>query len=128
MQDPKKQGRRSFFKTLAAFAGGSVLVMLLPKIEATAESRKKVGADSAGAALPLCEPGKGMAGGMNYHHSHADVKDAKLKTARGGVEWNQQFCDNCSFFTAAGATGKCSVIQGCSVKPKGWCSTWAKKA
>ena len=35
-------------------------------------------------------------------------------------------CDNCQFF--APATNGCSLFPGFAVKPKAWCSAWAKKA
>lgn len=121
--------RRLFIQKIAVLTGMSLI-----GVKALAESRKKAApAAAAGADAPLCEPGKGMAGGMNYQHKHSEVKDAKLKVDRSGVPFDKQFCHSCTFFTAGGkigadAVGKCSVISGCSVKADGWCSTWAKKA
>lgn len=138
--DLKNSSRRSFFQVVAGLAG---LAVIAPKslkglgTVAQAEEKRRGAAPVAGAAkdgdLPLAEPGKDVAGGMNYQHKHADVKDAKLKTEKQGVAWDKQLCSGCSFYTAAGKkgadeVGKCIVIPGKVVKATGWCTSWNKKA
>lgn len=130
--------RRSFFQVVAGLTG---LALLAPKslkglgTVAQAEEKRRGGSPAGGgdADLPLAEPGKDVAGGMNYQHKHADVKDAKLKTERQGVAWEKQLCSGCSFYTAAGKkgadeVGKCTIIPGKVVKAAGWCASWNKKA
>lgn len=122
--------RRQALKQLAVAAG---LAVLAPK--ALAEKRRGSGGGAAGGAdanLPLVEPGKGMAASINYVEKHADLKDAKLKTARQGVAWDKQYCNNCMLYTKVGdrggqEVGKCTLFQGQLVKGKGWCASWAKK-
>jgi hypothetical protein len=41
-----------------------------------------------------------------------------------------QFCNNCMFYTptADGKAGACVLFPGKNVCPKGWCTSWQKKA
>lgn len=121
--------RRNFLKTVAGFAG---LALILPKT-GWAEGGSRGGAAGADASLPLVEPGKGMAVGVNYVNKNTDVKDAKLKVDRGGVPFAQQTCAKCALYTAAGKkgadeVGKCAIFANQLVKASGWCSSWNKKA
>ncbi len=128
--------RREFFKW-GAMTGilASVVTLLSGRMVLAEEGRRKKdsGTGSAGGGDKLCDPNGGMAKGMNYQHQHSDVKDAKLKTDRQGLKFDQQFCRNCSFYVKKSTingkeAGTCQVLQGCLVAADGWCSTWNKKA
>ncbi len=130
--------RRQVLKAALGIVGAGLLLPTLLNSPALAEERRRGKKPEAGAgggdlALPLVEPGKGMAAGVNYQHRHADVKDAKLKTDRQGVKFEAQFCDNCMLYSPVGEksgekVGKCTLFANQLVKGKGWCTTWAKKA
>lgn len=120
--------RRDFIKIAAGLAG---LALLMPK-SVLAEGGRG-GAAPAGGDLPLVEPGKGMAVGVNYVAKNSDVKDAKLKVDRAGVPFAKQTCAGCALYTAAGKkggadVGKCAIFANQLVKGEGWCSSWSKKA
>ena len=132
--------RRNFFKktlglvTLAAVAP-QILGGAFSSTALADERRRSKPADAAGGdlALPLAEPGKGIAGNLNYQHKPTDVKDASMKVARQGVAWGAQHCNGCQFYAKAGSkdgveVGKCTVIAGYLVKSTGWCTTWSKKS
>lgn len=118
--------RREFFKKVATFIGGA---LLLPIIGHTEERRRGGGDKKADGGLPLATPGQGPAKPLNYHHTKADFKDASLKTERQGVAWDKQTCAGCQFYpNKDAATGPCQVMPGVSVKATGWCTSWAKRA
>lgn len=122
--------RRDFIKIAAGLAG---LAVLMPKSVLAEGGRGGAAAAGAGGDLPLVEPGKGMAVGVNYVAKASDVKDAKLKVDRGGVPFAKQSCASCALYTAAGKkggadVGKCAIFANQVVKGEGWCSSWSKKA
>lgn len=130
----ESNSRRQFLTML-----GLTGVTLLASKNLFAEEKRRSKPGGAGAAgggdlaLPLVEPGKGMAANMNYQHSLAGVKDAAMKVERQGVPFAQQHCNKCMLFTTAGKkgneeVGKCTLFAGQLVKGEGWCSSWAKKA
>lgn len=110
-------------------AAGSVWIFPSLKLEAQ-ERRRSKGSDGD---LTLVQPGQGMAASVNYHHKTSDVKDAKLKTDRQGMAFNQQRCSNCMLYSKHGMkdgseVGKCTLFPNQVVKGEGWCSSWAKKS
>lgn len=126
MSSESNTNRRQALKQLAVAAG---LAVLAPK--ALAEKRRG-GGGGADDSLPLVEAGKGMAASVNYVEKHADLKDAKMKTTRQGLAWDQQRCNNCMLYTKVGdrggkEVGKCTLFQGQVVKGEGWCASWSKK-
>ncbi|WP_413287591.1 high-potential iron-sulfur protein [Bdellovibrio sp. HCB337] len=130
--------RRRFFKQAGQMLGLALVAPALFGSKALAEERRRRSAEGAapaagGGDLPMVEPGKGTAAPVNYVHKHSDVKDAALKVDRGGVSFDKQFCNNCSFYTKHGTkngeeTGKCQIFPNQLVKGTAWCSTWTKKA
>lgn len=121
--------RRNFIKMAAGLAG---VALLMPK-SVLGEGGSRGGGAAAGGDLPLVEPGKGMAVGVNYVAKNSDVKDAKLKVDRAGVPFAKQTCANCALYTAAGKkagadVGKCAIFANQLVKGEGWCNSWSKKA
>jgi hypothetical protein len=137
----QKASRRQFFTTLGSFVGLAVMAPAVLSSRAFAEERRRArpaegAAPAAGGAdlnLPMVEPGKGPAAAVSYALDHKNVKDAALKVDRGGVAFDKQHCENCSFFTKAGKkgskeVGKCQIFQNQLVESTAWCSTWNKKA
>jgi hypothetical protein len=139
-----EQSRRGFFKTLGSLAG---LALLAPaQFSNAAEGRKKAEPKKEGGELPLVEPGKDMAATVNYVHTNKDIKDAKLKTERQGVAFEQQNCAGCALYMAKNKkeevkgkekgkekvdpneVGTCTLFAGKVVKGTGWCNSWNKKA
>ncbi|MFN7905901.1 MAG: high-potential iron-sulfur protein [Pseudobdellovibrionaceae bacterium] len=139
-QTTKKQttknnvSRRDFFKlgaTAAAVTGIFGIFSSQGQVAQAEERRKKK--DSAAAGDQLCDPNSGVAKGMNYQAKHTDVKNAALKVEKQGLKFDQQFCNNCSFYAKKSAVngkevGACQIIPGCVVASEGWCSSWNKKA
>jgi len=70
-------------------------------------------------ALPL---DNAQAKALGYAEDVATVKHPSLKPGSD--------CANCQFYqgVAGAAAGPCALFPGHSVKAKGWCSAWAKKA
>lgn len=132
----KKLNRRGFFASAAKLAGAAVVAPTLVNglfAKANAGETRGGSAAGGGANLPLVEPGKGTAAAVNYVNDHKDVKDAKLKTDRQGVKFENQFCEGCGFYKAAGKkgadeVGSCTIFAGSVVRSKSWCASWNKKA
>ncbi len=119
--------RRMFIKS-AVVSIGAVTATAALSSNAFAEEKRRP-KKSGGDALPLVEPGKGMAAGVKYAHTHADIKDASLKADRQGVKWDNQNCANCMLYTKIDdKLGKCTLFANLAVKNTGWCTSWAKKA
>lgn len=133
--------RRDFFKNLVGMVGaGALFPTLLSSVSRAAEEKRR-GKPGEGAAagaggdanLPLVQPGVGMAASLNYVHNNKDIKDAKLKTERQGVKFEQQRCQGCMLYTKVGMkngeeVGKCQLFANQLVKSSGWCTSWTKKA
>jgi len=118
-----KTNRRDLVKKGMGFIAVSSLVSVVPAFAA----RRKKKADAAGAEL--VEPGSGMAANVNYEHDKAKITDASLKKSKNGVEYKDQYCDNCVLYTATkDGRGKCTLFPAKEVMAKGWCTTWSKKA
>lgn len=126
--------RRQFLQTAAVAVGAMALSQV-----ASAEGRKARGAGGAAGAdpalaWPMVKAGEGMAKSVNYVEKHSDVKDEKIKTARQGVAWDKQYCNNCMLHTAVAAkkdgkeVAKCSLFANQLVAGQGWCTSWAKQA
>ena len=105
----KYYDRRSFLKMLGLTGVGVVSSSILFK-------------SGANAALELCNkldskaPGAMMVNALKY------VPESKKPG---------QKCSNCIQFKQDGADkklGQCTILQNCSVKTGGWCSSWSKKA
>ncbi len=119
--------RRTFLKS-AAISVGAMAATAAISSQALAEQKRK-SKKAGGDELPLVEPGKGMAAGVKYAHTHADIKDASVKTDRQGVKWADQNCANCMLYTKIDdKVGKCTLFANQAVKNTGWCTSWAKKA
>lgn len=125
------------------FIGFSTFATILPQLVATVaqadEKRRARGGEKAAAAAsgpmayPMVDSSNPTAKAVNYVKSHADMKDAKLKTERQGTAWDQQFCNNCSFYKEVGTkeggkVGTCTIFANFLVAEKAWCSSWNKKA
>jgi hypothetical protein len=125
--------RRSFVKIAMALVGATVV---LPQLLSAQEKRRaKPAAGGAGGdlALPLVEPGKGMAASVNYQNDHSAVKEAALKVDRSGVKFADQHCGKCMLYSKVGnkdggEVGKCTLFAGQLVKSNSWCSSWSKKS
>lgn len=102
--------RRRFLVNLALAASAVPLGARLLSGNAMAQSLP---------ALPLDNP---QAKALAYAEDAAAVKHPSFKAGSD--------CANCQFFQGApGASeGPCALFPGHSVKAKGWCSAWAKKA
>jgi hypothetical protein len=132
-----KMTRRSLIQKVT---GLSALLVLAPQALMAEEKRRARGGDSKAAAAaagplgyPLVDPAGNAGKAVNYVTVHANLKDAKLKTERQGVAWDQQFCSNCSFYKEVGTkdggkVGTCTIFVNQLVVEKGWCSSWNKKA
>ena len=124
--------RRSFFQSVGMFVGA---IALLP-VAGRAEGRR--GGGTAAAAGPqLVDPKDRQAMSVNYVEVNTALKDKALQSARGGVQFKDQKCNNCAFYeagketTAAGkkaAPCQMPFTGGKLVTANGWCSSWAKKA
>jgi hypothetical protein len=95
--------RGSIFGALAAFASG-----ILPA------SRTRA------AEQPLVSEDDPTAKGLKYVHDAA-------KSERPDPS---QLCSNCRYFKGAADAEQapCDIFPGKSVKGKGWCNVWSKKA
>jgi len=126
--------RRDFMKQVALALGAGVVVPAVFSTVALAEDRRPARPGAGGdASLPLIQEGVGMAASLGYVTDKAHIKDAKVKVARQGVDFKDQRCQVCNFYTKVGAkdgseAGKCQLITGGLVKSQGWCNSWAKKA
>ena len=70
------------------------------------------------ASLPRLSPEAPNAKALNYVEVAADAADhAAYKP--------DSYCDNCMFFQPD--TEGCTLFQGSSVEPKGWCQSWVKR-
>jgi hypothetical protein len=64
---------------------------------------------------------------LGYHADATKVDPATWP--KRGPEGQDQFCNNCSFYTAQDAKwGKCTLIPSGAVKGEGWCNSWTPKA
>lgn len=135
-----KQTRRQFARFFGVVAAGASFLGLA-SLQAQEERRRgggggpgagpaKGGSAPSGSLVdPAADP---MAKNVNYVHKKADLKKADLKIEKLGVKWDQQFCDNCTLYSAPGKkdgddVGQCALFPGKLVKGKGWCTSWAKK-
>lgn len=125
--------RRSFFQSVGMFVGA---IALLP-ITSQAEGRRGGGTAAAAAGPKLVDPKDPQAVSVNYVEVNTTLKDKALQTVRTGVQFKDQQCHNCAFYTVgkeATVSGKkaapCQLpfAGGKSVTATGWCSSWAKKA
>lgn len=123
--------RRSFFQTaLTAFGALTVL-----SITANSEERRR-GGGAAAAGPTLVNPKDPAAKAVNYVENLNQIKDAKLKTERTGVKFEQQHCKSCAFYVkdkettiSAKKAAPCQMpfAAGKAVTAEGWCTSWAKK-
>lgn len=131
-----KMTRRSLIQKVT---GLSALLALAPQALMAEEKRRARGGDSKAAAAagplgyPLVDPAGNAGKAVNYVRAHADLKDAKLKTERQGMAWDQQICGNCSFYKEVGTkdggkVGTCTIFANQLVLEKAWCASWNKKA
>lgn len=125
--------RRSFFQSVGAFVGA---IALLP-VAGHAEGRRGGKTAASGAGPQLVDPKDRQALSVNYVEVNTAMKDKALMTARSGVEFKNQKCNNCAFYeggkevTAKGkkaAPCQMPFASGKLVTAEGWCSSWAKKA
>ena len=138
MSQKKTMTKREFLSHLGLASGAAVFAMSLGKTSALAQEKRRGAKKEAPAGkdtdLPWVTPGKETAAALAYHHNHADAsKDSKTdKKTDKGTAWDQQFCNNCSFYTKVGTKdgiegGKCTLFQNALVQSKGICNSWAKK-
>jgi hypothetical protein len=75
--------------------------------------------------LPLLALDDPMAKALGYAEDTSTVDAAKYPKHS-----NDQNCANCQFFQsdASAEAGPCTLFPGKSVKAKGWCVSWVKKA
>ena len=124
--------RRHFLKVAAGVLGAAVVASKVEIAGAEEKRRAKKGGGGGDLDLPIVKPGEGVAGSLNYQHTHDAVKDAKFKVDRAGVSFDKQKCSGCVFYAKVGdkdggEVGKCQLIAGFLVKTGGWCSSWNKK-
>ncbi len=130
-----KNSRRSFFVQALGFVSLG-LIGTLANAEEKRRARPAAGAAPADAgplSQPILSPKDQTAVPMNYVEKHADLKKPELKTERGGLAFEKQFCNNCSFYKEVGTkegskVGSCTIFNGKLVKDQAWCSSWNKKA
>jgi hypothetical protein len=128
--------RRRFmgYSAVAAFLGSVVSSVTNAEEKRRARGGDKKAEAAAGPlAFPLIETSDSTAKAVNYVKQHADLKDAKLKLERQGTAWDQQFCNNCSFYKEVGSkdgtkVGTCTIFANKLVVEKAWCTSWNKKA
>ena len=127
--------RRSFFIKAAGFLSLGLIGSLV-NAEERRKARPAAGGSAAGTgatANPWLSPKDPTAQAMNYVEKHADLKKPELKTERGGVPFEKQYCNNCSFYADVGTkdgtkAGSCTLFHGRLVKSEAWCASWNKKA
>lgn len=133
-----KNSRRSFFVQALGFVSLG-LVSSLATAEEKRRARPAAGAAAGGAAdagplaQPILSPKDQTAIPMNYVEKHADLKKPELKIERGGLPFDKQYCNNCSFYKEVGTkegskVGTCTIFNGKLVKDQAWCASWNKKA
>ncbi|MFN8792064.1 MAG: high-potential iron-sulfur protein [Bdellovibrionales bacterium] len=136
-----KVSRRAFFTQVSGVLALGAISPLISS-QALAEERRRArpaaGGDKAASgsgplAQPLVDPQSDVAKAVKYVHSKADLKDATAKIERQGVAYDQQFCNNCSFYKEVGqkegaAVGSCTIFPQKLVKSQGFCTSWNKKA
>ena len=83
----------------------------------TAPVLRRLTTQEAQAALTRLPTTNAQAKALNYSEDASKVKHAMYKPG--------STCANCQFFTPG--TGACTIFQGFSVAPAGWCTAWAKK-
>ncbi len=125
--------RRGFFQSAFVAAGALTLFSLVAK----SEERRRGGGGTPTVAKPeMVDPKSPAAAGVSYVANIKDIKDAKLKTERSGVQFKDQQCKACVFYVkdkeAAVGGKKAAPCQmpfaaGKFVAAEGWCSSWAKK-
>lgn len=142
-----KSSRRQFFTRAGQVLGIALIAPSVFSSSVFAEERRRprpTEGAAAGGAAPGAGGGAGLskpwvdvksdqAKAVNYSLKHSDVKKAELKTERGGVAFDKQFCSGCTFFAAAGKKdgkdgGNCTVLSGNLVPADAWCASWSKKA
>lgn len=69
---------------------------------------------------------------LSYVENPGIIVDPDLRRVRQGIEFNEQTCLNCLFYTDDGQVdgaevGRCRVLDNQLVLQKGWCKSWAKK-
>ncbi len=125
---PRKLPRRTYLHIWMKASIGFI-IFLLPSFKVDARKKKKKKKKKKGTASSKSCSDDPTAKALNYVSS-AEQADKKLKVTRMGIPGNQQFCKNCSFYTAGPETKEatCTLItSGCLVKADGWCSSWVKK-
>ncbi len=133
-----KVSRRAFFTQVTGALAVGALVKTFPST-ALAQTKRGArpgsdkGAGSGPLSFPLQDLNNPTAKAVNYVEDHANLKDAKLKIDRQGVKFEDQFCNNCSFYKEVGEkegskVGTCTIFPQKLVKAKAWCSSWNKKA
>lgn len=125
----KNTSRRDF---LLYGLGLGLFTSLGIKEWAHAEKRRGSAKPDAAGGLKLCSPDEPALKNIRYFADHSQVKAASDKIARGGVEFNKQFCNSCMFYVGKpeDKVAKCQLAAqaNCGVAAKGWCASWAKKA
>jgi len=133
--------RRGFFSRISTVLAASVLAKLVPST-VLAEERRRPRPAAGGAAAgggsgplswPLVDPKSPAGSAVKYVVDKSAIKDAALKVERQGVKFENQFCNNCSFYKEVGSkdgskVGTCTIFANQLVKEKAWCSSWNKKA
>ncbi len=134
-----KNSRRSFFVQALGFVSLG-LVGSLANAEEKRRARPAAGAAAGAAAAdagplanPILSPKDPLAVPMNYVEKHADLKKPELKIERGGLAFEKQYCNNCSFYKEVGTkegskVGSCTIFNAKLVKDQAWCASWNKKA
>ena len=128
--------RRNFigYTAIASFLGSFASIVNAEEKRRARGGEKKADAAAAGPmGYPMVDLNDSTAKAVNYVKQHSDVKDAKLKVERQGMAWDQQFCNNCSFYKEVGTkegskVGTCTLFANKLVVEKGWCTSWNKKA
>lgn len=98
------------------------LVNLAVAASAVPLGARLLGSEAMAQDLPALPVDNAQAKALGYTEDAATTKHPSFKAGSD--------CANCQFFQGApgASSGPCALFPGHSVKAKGWCSAWAKKA
>lgn len=127
-QMTNKQNRRGFFKTMAGFAGLSMVAPALlntifgSSARADEQRRRAAPAAAGGGEVPLVDPKDPVAKAVKYVEDHTKSPDSKGNA-----------CKACGFYAKkedrnGKEVGTCTIFANKVVPSTGWCASWNKKA